>query len=253
MVWSVGAGIHNLELYQIVTGRLVPAFADYVYADPQDVVPVPSTVAPHTAIGEPLGCIVDAYQRTCPPVGAITAVVGLGFMGLLMTRLLALSPVSAVWGIGRTPHSRATASEAGATQVFTPDDPRLSSAAAELVVEATGSQSGLDLASRLATENAVVSILGYHQARSRSVDMQAWNWKGLTVTNAHIRNRHRLANSTLAAMRLLAADRLDIAPLFTHRYTLERLNDAFKDLRDKPAGFIKAIIDVNAKTLPCQL
>ncbi len=242
VVCTVGAGVRDLKPGQIITGRLVPAFADYVYAHPDDVVVVPEAVDPAIAIGEPLGCIVDAYQRTPPVVGAVTAVVGLGFMGLLMTSLLALSPAAAIWAVGRRPRSWAAASEVGATHFFKPDDPDLLSGTADLVVEATGVQVGLDIASKLAAEHGVLSILGYHQDANRIVDMRAWNWKSLTVINAHTRDRYRLARSTFAAMRLLASDRLRIVNLFTHHYTLEQINDAFYALTNKPAGFIKAVI-----------
>ncbi len=170
-------------------------------------------------------------------------------MGLLMTRLLALSPASAIWGIGRRPQSRAAAAAGGATHLFAPDDPGLLAGSVDVVVEATGSQAGLDIASRLAAEHGVLSILGYHQGAHRTVDMRDWNWKSLTVINAHVRDRHWLASSTLAAMRLVAADRFDIAELFTHHYTLDQLNDAYQALRDKPAGFVKAIVDVEGRDL----
>ncbi len=208
LVHAVGAGVPDLRPGQTVTGRLVPAFADYVYAHPCDVVQVPDSVDPAIAIGEPLGCVVDAYRRIPPEVGSVTAVVGLGFMGLLMTSLLALSPVAAIWGIGRGPETLIAASRAGATHTYAPDDPYLVAGAAELVVEATGVQSGLDIASNLAAEHGALSVLGYHQDGSRVIDLRAWNWKGLTVINGHVRDRHQLARSTQAGMRLLASSRL---------------------------------------------
>jgi threonine dehydrogenase-like Zn-dependent dehydrogenase len=242
VVHAVGAGVPDIRPGQTVTGRLVPAFADYVYAHPCDVVQVPDAVDPVIAVGEPLGCVVDAYQRIPPQVGAVTAVVGLGFMGLLMTSLFALSPVAAIWGIGRGLDTRIAASRAGATHTYAPDDLHLIAGVAELVVEATGLQAGLDIASNLAADHGALSILGYHQDGSRVIDMRSWNWKGLTVMNGHVRDRHQLARSTHAGMRLLASNRLNTRHLFTHQYSLEGLNDAFQGLSSKPTGFIKSVI-----------
>lgn len=238
---TVGAGVEDLRPGQTVTGRLRPAFADYLYAEPADLVVVPDQVDPAVAIGEPLGCVVEGYRRAQPTPGAHTAVVGLGFMGLVMTRLLALSPTASVWAIDPRTDAQPVATALGATHSLSPDDPRLPSDALDLAVEASGTQPGLDLAGRLVAEHGLLSILGYHQA-GRNVDMHSWNWKALDVVNAHVRDRHRLADATRAAMRLIAAGRLQPGPLLTHHYPLDQINTAHRALVDKPAGFSKAVI-----------
>ncbi len=242
LIEAVGDGVEGLHRGQTVTGRLTPAFADYLYAHPEDVVIVPDTIDSTLAIGEPLGCVVEGYRRAQPPIGADTAVIGLGFMGLVMTRLLTLSPVASVWAIDPRADARQAAATLGATHLAAPDDPGLPVDSTGLVVEASGTQPGLDLATRLAAEQGVLSILGYHQASSRAVDMRAWNWKALDIINAHVRDRHRLADSTRAAIGLLASGAIPMGALLTHTYPIERLNDAYKALRDKPAGFVKAVI-----------
>lgn len=239
---SVGDGVTGLRAGQAVTGRLVPSFADYVHADPADVVPVPDELDPLMAFGEPLGCVVEGYRRAMPPVGARTAVVGLGFMGLVMTRLLAESPTTAVRAVDPRADARAAASRMGATHEHDPADPDLGSESVEFAVEASGTQQGLDLASRLVGEQGTLSVLGYHQSPARQVDMRAWNWKALDVVNAHVRDRHRLADSTRTALRLLAAGRLDIRPLLSHEFPFHRINEAYQALEDKPRGFLKAVV-----------
>ena len=239
-IHSVGAGVEGLEPGQPVTGRLVPSLADYVYADPADVVAVPDGV--DLPLGEPLGCVVEGYRRAVPEPGARTVVVGLGFMGLVMVQLLAASPTAAVWAIDPRSDARDVARRTGATRTFAPDDPALHGEAFELVVEASGTQPGLDQATRLAAEQGTVSILGYHQAPSRAVDVRTWNWKALDVVNAHVRDRHRLAASTGAALRLLTAGRLRTSDLVTHSYPLEQAGAAFVALDGKPPGFVKAVV-----------
>ncbi|WP_314173900.1 alcohol dehydrogenase catalytic domain-containing protein [Streptomyces winkii] len=243
-VHAVGDGVHGLSVGQTVTGRVEPSLADYVYADPVDLVPVPDGVDDSEAVGEPLGCVVEGYRRSQPAPGARTAVIGLGFMGLVMTRLLAMSPTSSVWAVDPRTDARDAATTSGATRALAPDEVALTDAEFDLVVEATGTQAGLDLASALTAERAVLSILGYHQAPGRDVDMRAWNWKALDVVNAHIRDRNRLADSTRAALRLLASGRLRVADMLTHRYPLERSGQAFEALENKPPGFVKAVIDL---------
>jgi len=36
--------------------------------------------------------------------------------------------------------------------------------------------------------------------------------------------------------------RADLRLLYTHRYALDRLHDALNATRDKPAGFVKALV-----------
>jgi threonine dehydrogenase-like Zn-dependent dehydrogenase len=113
----------------------------------------------------------------------------------------------------------------------------------DVVVEASGAQAGLDLAGTLVREHGVLSILGYHQT-SRVVDLASWNYKALDVVNAHVRDHARMADSVRRGLRLAAAGRVDGAALVSHHFPLERLNDAFNAMVDKPQGFIKAVIDL---------
>lgn len=242
VVHAVGDGVTGLHRGQTVTGRFVPSFADYVIADATDVVTVPDAVDPAVALGEPLGCVVEGYRRAAPAVGARTAVVGLGFMGLVMTQLLVRSPTAAVWAVDLREDALAAAAGCGATRVFQPGDAELGVSAVDLVVEATGTQAGLDLATSLVAEHGTLAILGYHQAPSREIDLQTWNWKALDVVNAHVRDRRRLTDATRAGLRLLAAGRLDLRPLVSHHYPLERIDAAYRALEHKPPGFVKAVV-----------
>src|SRR5206468_42787 len=60
-------------------------------------------------------------------------------------------------------------------------------AMSQLVVEATGKQRPLDVATELTSEMGHLVIAGYHQDGLRQVNLQQWNWRGLEVTNAHER------------------------------------------------------------------
>ena len=40
----------------------------------------------------------------------------------------------------------------------------------------------------------------------------------------------------------LASGRLDPSPLYTHAYPLERLDEALDATRDRPDGFLKALV-----------
>jgi NADPH:quinone reductase len=93
------------------------------------------------------------------------------------------------------------------------------------------------------TSCARLVIAGYHQDGSRTVDMQQWNWKGLDVINAHERNAVRYISGMREGARLMRDRLLDLSPLLSERFALSELDTAFRLSIDRPAGFVKAIVD----------
>jgi threonine dehydrogenase-like Zn-dependent dehydrogenase len=72
--------------------------------------------------------------------------------------------------------------------------------------------------------------------------MQLWNWRGLDVINAHERDPAIYAQGVREAVEAVVSGRLDPAPLYTHVYPLWRLNEALDATRDRPDGFLKALV-----------
>ena len=118
----------------------------------------------------------------------------------------------------------------------------LAAGGVDVVVEASGSQKGLTLAGELVRQHGYLSILGYHQGPGRDVDMQLWNYKAFEVLNAHERRADYRMDCMRRGLALAAAGRIDLASLVTHTFPLDRLDEAFRSLAEKPAGFIKSVI-----------
>ncbi len=243
VIEAIGSGVDTFTQGTRVTGGFGPSFADRVVADAGHVVPVPDGLATIDAIGEPLGCVVEARRRTPVTAGDRIALVGAGYMGSMMLQVLLTTGVGHVTVIEPRADARDTTRALGATEAVDPWD--LSSGDADesfdAVIEATGTQDGLDLATRLVVQHGVLSILGYHQG-TRSVDMQAWNWKALEVVNAHVRRRDLLNDAIRRGLDLVRLGRISPGDLVTHRYDLEHVGEAFGALADKPEGFIKAVV-----------
>ena len=248
-VVAVGDGV-ELEPGTRVTGRLTPSFADYVAADIRDIVEVPDEVETIHALGEPIGCVAEALRRTQVQLADRVAIIGLGFMGLCMVQLVSRSATAQVVAIDPRDDARRAALSCGADAAYHPDqlpgaftgpEARSGVRGFDVVVEASGSASGIELATVLVRSHGTLSILGFHQG-TREVDMQAWNWKAIDVVNAHVRDRDLLRESTRSAMAMIAAGRIDLQPLVTHTYPLDRIDEAFEALSKKPPGFIKAVI-----------
>lgn len=110
------------------------------------------------------------------------------------------------------------------------------------VIECTGTQEGLDLATALAAPGARIVLAGYHQDGLRTVDMQDWNWKGIDVVNAQERDRAVVLRGIHSAIAAIEERRLDPWPLMSHRFGIDELDQAFHVLESRPDGFIKGYL-----------
>jgi threonine dehydrogenase-like Zn-dependent dehydrogenase len=239
-VIAAGAGV-DLRAGTRVTGRVAHSFADFVAADARDVVEVPEQIASEHALGEPLGCVVEGLRRARIQPGDHVAVIGLGFMGLCTLQLAVRSIAAHVAAIDIREDMQGIAASLGADATYHPEELSSAHRGVDMVIEASGTQPGLDLATELVRPHGTISILGYHQD-VRQIDLQAWNWKAIDVVNAHVRDRDLLRESTRRGLALVAANRITMEPLITHRFGLDEVDQAFAALQTKPPGFIKAVI-----------
>ncbi len=250
LVEVIGADVHNVREGDRVATLGDRAFADYMTVPAAEVVPLPPELDAIPFPGEPLGCAMNVFQRSGIEEGRTVAVVGIGFLGALVTQL-AVAAGARVIGLSRRPFARDVAARAGAYRTLDVTNHDAAVAAIEeetggmlcdVVVEATGKQGPLDLAGRLTRVRGRLVIAGYHQDGTRQVDMQLWNWRGLDVINAHERDPSQYLGGVRQAVEATVDGRLDPEPLITDAFALERLGDALDATRDRPDGFLKAIV-----------
>ena len=238
-VEALGPEVRNLAVGQRVAAISYRAHAELDVAEAAHVVALPAGIDADFP-GEPLACAVNAFTRARVEATDRVAIVGCGFLGLLLTQLCA-QRAKHVLAISRRSSARELALELGAHQALAPDDAALGDLTREVVFEVTGHQQPLDLASRLVAVRGRLVIVGYHQDGPRTVDMQLWNWRGLDVINAHERDPAVYAAGLRHAVEEVRAGRLDIRPLITHRFGLDELARAYQISLERPEGFVKAV------------
>jgi len=247
---AVGEGVEGLAEGQRVAALSYAAYAEYDLADASAVVPLPSALDGQPFPGEPLGCAMNIFRRSGISAGQTVAIVGVGFLGALLTRL-AKDAGARVVAISRRPFSLEVARGMGADERVPMDDhwkiiervkELTGGAFCDRVIEAVGKQWPLDLAGELTRERGRLVVAGYHQDGPRQVNMQLWNWRGIDVINAHERDPRVYVDGIRAAVDAVASGRLDPSPLYTHTFPLDRLGDALDATRDRPDGFLKALI-----------
>jgi 2-desacetyl-2-hydroxyethyl bacteriochlorophyllide A dehydrogenase len=243
-------GNHSLQLGDRVAMLSYNGFADYDVAALDAVVKLPETLADQPFPGEPLACAFNVFERSRIAAGEQVAIVGIGFLGALLTALAAAAGAEVI-AITRRPFALAMARRYGAAHTIVMDDhwqiveqvQALTNAeGCDCVIEAVGAQWPLDLAAELTKIRGRLIVAGYHQDGPRQVNMQQWNWRGLDVINAHERDPARYVAGMRAAVAAVAAGKLDLAPLFTHRFDLNNLAQAFTTAAERPDGFMKALI-----------
>ena len=250
VVDAVGEGADPALAGRRVAALSFHSYAEWDLADADAVIPLPPALDDLPFPGEPLGCAMNIFRRSEIRPGQTVAIVGIGFLGAILTRL-ATEAGARVIAVSRRPFSLEVAARMGAAETV----PMLDHYAiieqvgaltggrfCERVIEAVGKQWPLDLAAELAAERGRLVIAGYHQDGPRQVNMQLWNWRGLDVINAHERVPAVYAEGVRAAVGAVQSGSLDPSPLYTHRYPLERLGEALDATRDRPDGFLKALV-----------
>jgi len=249
---AMGPEVSGLAIGDRVAALSCHSFADYDLAKAEMVIRLPEALADRPFPGEPIACAFNIFRRSDIRAEQTVAIIGIGFLGAILTKL-ASDAGARVIAVSRRPESLELARAYGAAETIPMDDHfRIIEAVRELtqgklcerVIEAVGLQWPLDLAAELVGFGGRLVVAGYHQDGPRQVNMQMWNWKGIDVINAHERDVMVQMQGLREAVAAVASGRLDPSPLYTHLYPLERLDDALNASRDKPEGFVKALVTI---------
>lgn len=240
------------EVVDLSPGDRVAILGYRSYAT-HDVVPADRAVRLPTALdgrpvpGEALGCAMSIFGKARVAAQDCVAIVGTGFIGLLLVQLAAGAGARVV-AISRRQESLDLARRLGAVETIQTTDhgaviDRMGALTdgrmADIAIEAAGHQCPLDLATEITRESGRLVIAGFHQA-PRQVDMLTWNWRAFEIVNAHERDTGKLVAAMRAGIAALAEGRIDLEPLLTHEFPLDRVGEALDATRDKPPGLVKA-------------
>lgn len=251
-VEALGKGVAGLAEGQRVAALAGRSYAEYDVSNASALVTLPASLDNKPLPAEPLGCAMNIFRRSGIEAGQTVAIVGIGFLGAVLTRLAALAGARVI-AVSRRPFALALARTLGADEALPIADREAvigsvreatGGRMCNRVIEAVGKQGPLDLAAELTGEGARLIIAGYHQDGPRQVNMQLWNWRGFDVVNAHERDPRVSLRGMREGVAAVVEGRIDLDPLLTHRFPLARLNDALAATRDRPDGFLKAVVTV---------
>lgn len=202
------------------------------------------------ALAEPLACAVNTVELANISLSDDVVIIGGGFMGNLVQKLVALQGPRRLIVADTRPDALERALRLGATHVVNPLKESLPEAVKELTdgqgadvsFEVVGAQTPLSLLGDVTRMSGKVVIVGYHQGEPRQIPMGYWNWMAFQILNAHFREETTILRGMRIGMRLLTSGRLSLDDLVTHRFQLGDINKAFLAAHEKPEGFVKSTI-----------
>lgn len=229
-----------------VTSR---GFAEYVAVKAEYCFPA-GDVPLDLALAEPLACAVNAVELANLSLSDDVVVIGAGFMGNLVQKLVQLRGPRHVIVADTRIDALERAKTMGATRVVDVRNESLADVVKEMTggsgadvsFEATGAQAPLSLLGDVTRMSGKVVIVGFHQGGMREIPLAYWNWMAFQIFNAHFREVSTIMRGMRIGMRLLTSGRLSLEDLVTHRFQLSEIGQAFQAAHEKPEGFVKSTI-----------
>lgn len=178
---------------------------------------------------EPLGVALHALDLAHGFPGMKIAVIGCGPIGLLVVQLARLAGASEILATDPLPHRLEVAREMGATRTFatsgTEVDEILShiGEGVDIAVEAAGDNEAVEVAIGTARPGARVVLIGIPPDDRISFRSSVARRNGLTIKLVR-----RMRHTYPRAIELVEKGLIDVRSLVTHRFPLERFEEAFE-------------------------
>ena len=218
-VAKLGAGVQGFAVGERVAGggfgrlRNIPASRVYKIPD--------SNLEDQHWIVEPVSCVVTGMDHCRLKAGERLAMVGCGFMGLMMIQGLAGAGADQLIALDVDERRLRLALEFGATEAhnvaaegFGPVREDLRRRGIDTVVDTSGAQSGLDLATDIVRRAGRINLFGWIKGATAIFNPSTWHGKAIALVNSS--PAAQLRDPFPPAIRLLRKGTIDLRPLVTH-------------------------------------
>jgi threonine dehydrogenase-like Zn-dependent dehydrogenase len=242
---------HLCQSYDAVGFTRGGGWGEFVVVPARILHPLPDHVSFEAgALVEPGSCVVKALGRARIQPAETVGVVGVGTMGALAIRLARLHSPAAIVAYGIRDEELELARTLGADAVVNVSREDAEAATATLlgggldvVVETAGAVTAVELSTRLAREGGRVVLLGI-AGRDQQLALPA---DRIALRDLSLLGSVGYTTAAWARMvALLGARLVDLDPIVTHRFPLERFEDAFA-LMDAREGVVAKILLEHAR------
>lgn len=249
-------GVHDQLKVGDLTLTLTPdhcGMAEYYVAPIKNVLPLPTGKSPEEFLmAQQLGTVIFASRYLPNVVGKTVAVVGQGSAGLWFNVMLKRYGAERVIALDNHAHRMALSKRYGADHVFCGADEDVVQQVrsvnrgqlADVVVEAAGRESSINLSFELAKDNDGFLLQFGLPRPPIQIDYAKMFWQRLTVKSIVHAATEEGHTSTLHALDLIGSGQLDVQPVITHRLPFARVREAFDLQRTAADGAVKTIVEI---------
>ena len=249
-VAKVGAGVTGFKEGDRVAGG---GFALIRNLSAQRVHKIPASDLPDEHwIVEPVSCAVTGIDHCQIQPGYRIAVIGCGFMGLLILQGLLRHPLDDLIGLDIAQSRLDIARQFGVAEVYNTTQVDIPALVQELrareidvVVDTSGSQAGLDLATDIVRRGGRINLFGWIKGQTATFAPTKWHLGGFTVVNSAPASR--LRDTFGPAIRLIHKGIIDLKPLVTHTAPLEDYPALMTRIVAGDEHYIKGVVTLDAE------
>jgi len=242
---KVGKGVTDFKEGDRVAGG---GFATLRNLASQRVYKIPdSDLADEHWIVEPVSCAVTGLDHCRLRAGDRVAVIGTGFMGLLILQGLLHMATDQLVAIDINQDRLNLAQQLGVPEIFnsaTSDRAdlvaTLKAREFDVVVDTSGRQPGLDLATDIVKRGGLINLFGWIKDQRATFDPTKWHGGGFTVVNSSPSSR--LRDPFPPAIRLMHQGIIDLRPLVTHVVPLVEYASLMEEILAGEPSYIKGVI-----------
>ena len=245
-VTKVGQGVESIEVGQRVCGG---GFGRFRNVSPRSLYRIPeSNLGDEHWIVEPVSCVVTGIDCCRLKVGERLALVGAGFMGLMMLQGLRGMGADQLVALDVDDRRLDLALQFGATEVYNVTADRFDEVKADLrgrgidiVADTSGTQQGLDLSTEIVKRGGLINLFGWLKGATATFNPTTWHGKAISIVNSS--PAAQLRDPFPPAIRLIQNGQIDLKPLVTHVVPIDEFPSFMSDATTgKIDGYIKGVI-----------
>jgi threonine dehydrogenase-like Zn-dependent dehydrogenase len=241
-VEKVGSDVKDFEEGDRVFGG---GFATYSNVAAEFVIKIPKNdIADEHFLVEPAACVVTGLDHCRLKAGDKLAMIGAGYMGFMMIQALKGNEFLSRFDVIDINDDRlALAKELGAYETYNSlndDLSELKNVKYDVVVDTSGSQAGLDLATDLTARGGIINLFGWLKGEQAHFDPTKWHLGGFTVINSAPASGIR--DVAPVAVDLIARGIIDMKPLVTDVVRLDDYPALMKSILSGKPDYIKGVV-----------
>jgi L-iditol 2-dehydrogenase len=223
-------------------------FADYTVMPAENCFPLPEGFSPvDGAMLEPLGIAIHSVDLAHLQVGQTVAVLGAGPIGLLIAAVAKAAGAAEIYMTEPLAHRRQFALNYVADAALDPNGidvvaeiKRLTGGrGVDVAFEAAGEADTPQEAAAVARIGGKVIVAGIPADDTMNMNASTVRHKGLTIKVVR-----RMKHTYPRAIRLVQTGMVDVKPLATHLFPLERIAEAFELVAAYDDGVLRAMIQI---------